>query len=65
MMSKTLTPAFDTQARVRVINGGPFHGDTGVVMVRTRVDGQYVYGVDFRTGGSEIYFQQTELERTT
>jgi hypothetical protein len=57
-------PTFDTNDRVRVINGGPFDGDEGRVIIRNKVAGQYVYGVDFETGGKEVYFQQRELERT-
>lgn len=56
-------PKFNVGERVRVITDTVFFGDEGLIVVRKKVDGKFIYAVDFQTGGSERYFFQDELER--
>ncbi len=54
---------FDVGERVRVITNSTFNGDEGTIKVRNRIDNRWIYGIDFETGGSELYFYHDEVEK--
>ena len=62
---------FDVGDRVRVVGKSSFVGDVGRVIIRNNIESGHgdsahfrvCFGVDFETGGAELYFFAEELER--